>query len=91
MLRKSRIKRKFGCHRSDVDPVGRDLSEQYIRDSSWNPGIYLRSNRISQSDLRTGLRPGSIEDDSRRVRDLHDSAHWGMVRGYDNCGECRVA
>lgn len=74
MLRKSRIKRKFGCHRSDVDPVGRDLSEQYIRDSSWNPGIYLRSNRISQSDLRTGLRPGSIEDDHHQVHGFHGSS-----------------
>ena len=45
------------CYRrADADPVDRDLSEQYIRGDSGNPGIHLRSDWNSQSGLRTGLR-----------------------------------
>ena len=45
------------CYRrADADPVDRDLSEQYIRGDSGNPGIHLRSDWNSQSGLWTGLR-----------------------------------
>lgn len=45
------------CYRrADADPVDRDLSEQYIRGDSGDPGIHLRSDWNSQSGLRTGLR-----------------------------------
>ena len=74
--------------RADADPVGRDLPEQHIRGDLGNPGIHLRPDRDSQSGLRTGIRAGGIEDDSRWIRDLHGSGHRGMVRGYNNCGEC---
>ena len=68
------------CHRPDADPVDRDLSEQYIWGSSWNSGIHLHSDRISQSGLRTGIRSGSIEDDHYRICDLHGSDHWRVDR-----------
>ena len=79
------------CHRSDADPVDRDLSEQYIWGSTRNPGIHLHFNRISQSGLRTGLRPGSIEDDYRRICKLHGFGHWGLDRVGHCRGKCQIA
>ena len=79
------------CRGIDADQVDWDLSEQYIRGSSRNPGIHLHPNRNRQYVLQSGLWSGSIEDDSHRVRDIHDPCHWGMVRDFACFGDRRIA
>lgn len=70
------------CRRIDADSVDRDLPEQYIWGDFGNPGIYLRPDRDNQCVVRTGLRLGSIKNDSHWVCDIHDTRRWR--KGSDN-------